>query len=191
VKFRRLKNLTAVWLFALLLNAFSIVLFAETPRHPAEIVYCPLTKKLQPVKVQKKEVWQNPLENICADEMEKTSFSDELFSKNLLKTNSLDEKQFENLAFDFFQKGNAAFANLPQFPDFPHKNSVKNFSVTLGFGKTNETQFVWKSPTEKYNFALNPRPPNSVSANLFEPRISRELEKISRRIAPRAPPFSL
>jgi hypothetical protein len=188
VKFRKPKNLTAVWLFALFLNAFSIALFAETPRPPAETVYCPLTKKLQPVKSQKKEVWQNPLENICADESEKKSFSDEFFGQNLLKTNSLDEKQFENLAFDFFQKGNAAFANLPQSPDFPHKNSVKSFSTVAVFTETDKTQLVWKLQTEKIDFAQNPRPPNSVATNLFEPQTSRRLEKISRRIAPRAPP---
>jgi hypothetical protein len=191
VKFRAKKNLLAIWLFALFLSAFSIALFAETPRNSVETVYCPLTKKLQPVKAQKKEDWQNPLENICADEKEKKSFADELFRQNLLKTASLDEKQFENLVFDFFQKGKAAFAGLPQFPDSPQKNSVKTFSAVIGFGKTDETQFVWKSNTDDFSFASNPRPPNCVSANLFKAQTSRKLEKISHRIAPRAPPFSL
>jgi hypothetical protein len=191
VKFCKTKNLAAVWLFALFLNAFSVVLFAEPPRNSAEKVYCPLTKKLQPVKVQKKESRQNPLENICADEEDKKSFSIELFNGKLLKTNSLDEKQFENLVFDFFQKGKAAFADLPQFPDSPQKDSVKTFSVAIVFSKTDETQFVWKLQNEDFPFDQNPRPPNSVSADLFEPQNFQTLEQYSRQIAPRAPPYSL
>jgi hypothetical protein len=191
VTFRKPKIFIVIWFFALFLNGFSIALFAETPRRTAETVYCPLTKKLQPVKAQKKETWRNPLENICADESEKKSFSDEFFRQNLLKTNSLDEKHFENLAFDFFQKGNAVFANLPQFPDLPHKNSVKIFFVAAVFGKANETQLIGNLQSADFSFAQNPRPPNVVSANRFKSQIFSELEKISRQISPRAPPFSL
>jgi hypothetical protein len=190
VKFCKTKNLTAVWLLALFLNAFSVGLFAEPPPNSAETVFCPLTKKLQPVKVQKKSR-QNPLKNICADEEDKKSFSIELFNGNLLKTNSRGEKQFENLVFDFFQKGKAAFADLPQFPDSPQKDSVKTFSVAIAFSKTAETQFVWKSQNEDFPFAQNPRPPNSVSADLFEHQNFQTLEQFSRQIAPRAPPYSL
>ena len=192
MKFFRVKDLTAIWFFALILNAFSIAIFAEAPKSSAAgLVYCPLTKKLQPVKAAKKETRQNPLEEICADERDKKSFSDELFSANLLNKPRLDDKQFENLVFDFFQKGKSAFAGIPQFPDFPHKDSIKASSVVIAFNKTNETEFVWKLNPEGFSFAQNSRPPNAVSASLFEPQNFRKLEKISRRIAPRAPPFSL
>lgn len=179
-----------VWLFALFLSAFSGVILAEIPNRSAELVYCPLTKKLQPVKARKKEVWQNPLENICAAESEKTSFAAEVLGKNLLKTNFLDERRFEDLVFDFFQKGPAALAGLPPLPGFPQKNSVKTFSAAPGFSSPNETRFAWKLCAENFSFAQNGRPPNAVSANLFEFQIPRQPAKISRRIAPRAPPFS-
>jgi hypothetical protein len=192
VKFRAAKNLTAVWLFALFLNAFSTALFADSsPRNSAETVYCPLTKKLQPIKAQKKELRKNPLEEVCADEKDKKSLTNELFGKNLLRTNFLDEKQFETIVFDFFQKGKLAFANLPQFPDFPSKTSVKTVFAAVGLGKTNETSFVWKSQPENFNFAANPRPPNAAPVNLFESQNFHALEEISRQISPRAPPFSL
>ena len=191
MKFCRIKFLTAIWLFALFLNAFSIAIFAEAPKKLAEMVYCPLTKKLQPVKAVKKETRKNPLGEICADGRDKKSFSDELFSASGLKMAALGEKQFENLVFDFFQKGKSAFAGVPQFPDLPHKNSIKPFSAVVAFGQTDEKQFIWKSRAERFSFALIPRPPNTVAANFFEPQNFRELNKISRQITPRAPPFSL
>ena len=82
MNFRAAKNLTAIWLFALFLNAFSTALFADSPRRLAETVYCPLTKKLQPVKPQKKELRKNPLEEVCADEKDKKTLARELFGKN-------------------------------------------------------------------------------------------------------------
>jgi hypothetical protein len=191
VKFCKPKIFTAIWFFALFLNALSAALLAAPPSNPAETVYCPLTRKLQPVKATKKEVRQNPLAEICADERDKKSFADELFRQNRLKTNFADEKHFEDLVFDFFQKGKSAFAGLPQFPDSPQKDSVKVSYVALSFGKISETKVVWKSPTENLSFAQNPRPPNPVSANFFESQNSPSLEIISRRIAPRAPPVSL
>jgi hypothetical protein len=191
VKFCRTKFLTTIWFFALLLNVFPVANFAANSGNQAETVYCPLTKKLQPVKAAKKEVWQNPLGNICAVEAEKKSFADELFGNNLLKANSLNQDKFENLVFDFFQKGKAAFAGLPQFPDLPHKNSVKTSFVVIVSSKTNEAQLVWKIQTADFSFSQNPRPPNEISANLFESQVFFELKKVSRQIAPRAPPFSL
>lgn len=191
MKFRGTKNLTAVWLFVLFLNAFSTALFADSPRRPAETVYCPLTKKLQPVKAQKKELRKNPLEEVCADEKDKKSLAGELFGRNLPRTNFLDEKQFENVVFDFFQKGRAAFANLPQFPDSPRKHSIKTFSAAIGFSKTDEMRFVRTLQAENFNFASNPRPPNAAPVNLFESQNFHASEIISRQISPRAPPFSL
>jgi hypothetical protein len=191
VKFFRTKNLIAVWLFALILNAFSVAVFSETPKAAVETVYCPLTKKLQPVKAPKKQSRQNPLTEICAADADKASFTDELFSQNLLKTSRLDEKQFENLVFDFFQKGKAAFANLPSTPDSPRKNSIKTAAAVLNSANERETQIVWKNGTEEFSLIQNPRPPNSSTPIGFEPQNFSELEKLSRSIAPRAPPVSL
>jgi len=178
-----------VWLVALFLNAFSLGLCAAVPKASTETVYCPLTKKLQPVKAARPS--KNPLKNICTAENEKTSFFNGLLGANLAKTNFLDEKQFETLVFDFFQKGKAAFSNLPPLPEAPRKNSVKAFSAIAGFGKNHETEFVWKLHAEDFSFAFKSRPPNRFSADLFSPSNFRPLEKISRRIAPRAPPFSM
>lgn len=191
MKIRGTKNLTAIWLFALFLSAFSTLLFANAPYNSAEMVYCPLTKKLQPVKAARKEFGRNPLEEVCADQKNKQSFLDEFFGKNLLRANLLDDKQFEQLVFDFFQKGKSAFVNLPQSPNSPRRNSIKAFSAIIGFGKTDEVRFVWKLQPENFNFAARPRPPNSEPASLFKSPNFHALEKISRQISPRAPPFSL
>ena len=122
---------------------------------------------------------------------DKKSFSDEISGVNALKTRFLDEKQFENLAFKYFKIGKTAFANLPDFPDFPPRNLIKVSFLTNGFNKTDETRLSFQRNAEDFSFAQNPRPPNAVSAIFPERRNARQLEKISRRIAPRAPPFSL
>jgi hypothetical protein len=191
VKFCTTKNLTAFWLFALFFNAFSAALFAETPKRAAETVFCPLTKKFQPVKAPKPDFYKNPLANICADEKDKKSFSDEISGVNALKTRFLDEKQFESLVFEYFKIGKTAFANLPDFPDFPHRNLIKTSFLVNGFNKTNETRVLLKLKAEDFSFAQNPRPPNTVSVKFSARQKIRKQEKISRRIAPRAPPFSL
>lgn len=185
------KKITSlVTLFALATSLFCLAFSPVDIDASNETVYCPLTKKLQPVKAPKKEPSQNPLEEVCAADKNKKSFVNEIFGKNLLRANFLDKKQFENLVFDFFQKGKSAFANLPQFPDSPRKDSVKPSSTVIGFGKNDETRFVWKTQIENFNFAQNPRPPNAISTHLFESQNFRKLELISRRISPRAPPFS-
>lgn len=191
MNFWSIKNLAAVWLCALFLNAFSTALFAKLPTNAAETVYCPLTKKLQPVKAAKKEVRQNPLEEICAADAEKKSFAAALFKQNLLKTSFLDENEFEYLVFDFFQKGKTAFADLPPFPDSPHQNTFKTSPVVAGFSQNDQTRFALKSTAEDFSFAQNARPPNLLAANLFESETFSKLETISRRSAPRAPPISL
>lgn len=181
-----------LWLFALFLNAFSFGSFAAVSESSAELVYCPLTKRLQPVKAPQRQIHKNPLDEICADNRTKNSFLNEIFSsKNLPSANHLNDREFENLVFDFSRTGKAAFKNLPLPADFPHQNLVKNFSAVAGFSKTDELKFVWKLSASDFSFAENPRPPTKVSTNFFNPQTFRELEKISRRRVPRAPPFSL
>jgi len=191
VNSRTIKNSAAIVFFALVCNAFSVAIFAEKTENSAAFVYCPLTKKLQPVKAAQKETKKNPLTEICADEKYKKSFADEIFGANLAKTNSLDEKQFENLAFDFFQKGKASFKGLPAFPDAPRKNSAKSAAAFFISGRNETVKFAASLKNENFSYAQNPRPPNRFSADSSEPQTFPELEKISRRIAPRAPPFSV
>lgn len=177
--------------FVLIFNAFSIAIFAEKTQNFSAFVYCPLTKKLQPVKASQKETKKNPLAEICADESYKKHFTDEIFGANLVKTNSLDENRFENLAFDFFQKGKAAFKGLPSFPDAPRKNSAKSAYDFFTSCRNEKVKFAPSLKGEKFSFAQNPRPPNFSFTADFQSKKLLKSEEISRRIAPRAPPFFL
>lgn len=184
-----MKFAIAVWFFALLLNAFSTPAFAATLKSSPATVYCPLTKKLQPVKIP--QARPNPLGEICANEKDKQLFTNEFFGVNRSKINFLSETQFENLVFDFFRKGESAFAGLPSLPDSPHQKSIVKSFLIYAFGKINEYHFAFKTNDANFSFAQNPRPPNSRNSAKLDFQIARELRKISRRINPRSPPFSI
>ncbi|MBS1793222.1 MAG: hypothetical protein JSS81_05180 [Acidobacteria bacterium] len=193
MNFRTFKNTAAVWLFALLLNAFSFAVSAETPKAAAdEMVFCPLTKKLQPVKATGLKTRRDPFAEICAGEQDQKAFWNELSGAgNALKSAALSEKQFEALVFDFLQKGKAAFANLPPAPGSPEKNAVRTSTAFAAPGNQRETPFVRETAADNFSFAQRPRPPDAVSAVLFEAPLFPKSNIVSRRLAPRAPPFSI
>ncbi len=153
------------------------------------MVYCPLTKKLQPVKPSKEIFRKNPFDEICASDDAKLLFSLEISAQTNFKFMSPDAQNFENLIFDYFQKGKSVFDNVPNLPNFPNKNLTKNFSSFAGFGSNYQKQFVWKLSGENFSFAQNPRPPNEIKTVSFGILLTYNLDKISRKIAPRAPPF--
>lgn len=179
-----------LWLLALLLNAFPFGLSAAAPKAPAELVYCPLTKRLQPVKAPPKNFRKNSLDDICAGKDTKNSFLNEIFSsRNLAAVNHLNDQEFEDLVLAFSRIGKAAFQNLPPPPDLPRQSALKASFAVAGFSRTGESKCIWKPNAASFSFAENPRPPTPAAASYFEPRNRRELETASRPGAPRAPPF--
>ena len=153
------------------------------------MVYCPLTKKLQFVKPPKEVFKKNPLDEICASDNEKNLFSLEISAQASFIFTSIKEDNVENLVFNYFQKGKSAFNKLPDFPGFPDKTLAKNSNSFAGFGSNCQKQLVWKLSDENFSFAQNPRPPSELKTTSFEILLSYDLDKISQKIAPRAPPF--
>ncbi len=178
-------------LIAIFSGAFSLAFFKSENEISAEAVYCPLTKKLQPVNPPKEISRKNPLDAFCASGGQKDRFSLEISKEIHSDLSSLNEKQFEKLVFDYFQNGKTAFENLPKLPEFPHKNLAKNLNSAAGVGNKKENQFIWKIQTENFSFAQNPRPPDFAPKAVFSIRISRNLDGISRNINPRSPPANL
>ncbi len=155
------------------------------------MVYCPLTKKLQPVNLPKEILKKNSLDAFCASNDQKNRFSLEISKEINSGIFSLNEKQLENIVFDYFQNGKSAFGNLPKMPEFPHKNLAKNFNFAVNAGNNKENQFIWKLQSENFSFAQNPRPPDFAPKSVFSFQIIRNLDGISRNINPRSPPANL
>ena len=152
------------------------------------MVYCPLTKKLQPVNPPPESVAPTyTLNEICAADSEKRRLEAAVFENFKLKFTNLSLNNFEDLAFDFWQKGKSVFENLPNIPNAPEKFAVKNSFSPIGFGGNLDFKIVWKT-SEKFAFQIQPRPPSTINLSEFNAGFSLKLASISRRIAPRAPP---
>ena len=196
-RLRKLKFLrkTARKITALvLLFAFTASLFfaafpfvkteAETDK-----VYCPLTKKLQPVHPLKRSVQRKSLDGFCATDDRKIQFEQALLeTQNLV---SYGKISFETLAFDFFQKGKSAFKNLPNHPEFPRQNLAKSQYSIIGAGNFEKQTSLAEIKNPNLDFSQNPRPPTFQTAVKFDFQIAQDLEKISRNINPRSPPANL
>lgn len=192
LKFQMLKiNFVAViLLLAISSGAFSFAFFAPEKSSTAEMVYCPLTLRLQPINPPREISIGDSLNEICANESQKDRFASAILRSAKVEVSKLNQLTFENLVFDFWQKGKSAFDNLPNLPNLPETFLAKNSFSTLTVGNQFENQFVWKT-TEKFAFQLKPRPPTTRNSFVFEFQNVTKLDQISRQIAPRAPPFSI
>lgn len=189
-KFHKLKlefPIAFFLLIAIFSGAVSLAFTISESENSAEMVYCPLTKKFQPVNPPK-ENSNKTLDAFCASNSQKDRFSLEISKQIHSDLSSLSEKQFEKIVFDYFQNGKSAFGNLPKLPEFPHENLAKNSNFAVNAGKNKENQFVWKLQNENFSFAQNPRPPDLAPKGVFAVQIIRNLDEISRNINPRSPP---
>lgn len=184
------KNISALLLlFAFAANIFSFAFSTEKTDVSVETVYCPLTKKLQPVRPPEKIVRKISLDDFCAPKREKDNFLEAVFeSPNLFSRNEIE---FENLAFDFFQNGKNAFKHLPALPNLPEQNPAKSFSSATGAGSFNNQFSFFVIKNERFGFSQKPRPPTFQATAKFDFQIVRRLEKISPNINPRSPPINL
>lgn len=183
-------SLAAVLLSAILSGALSLA-FPSPIESSAEMVYCPLTRRLQPANPPKTIAPKFSLNEICARDFEKNLFALAAATESAkLNSSSVNQTEFENLAFDFWQNGNRAFGNLPSAPNAPEKFIAKNSFAAINSGGDYGNKIVWQT-TEIYAVQLKPRPPTNQNSPRFEIKSARRLHQISRRIAPRAPPVSI
>lgn len=184
------KKITSlVTLFALATSLFCLAFLPVQSHASNETVYCPLTKKLQPVHPPKRTFSKISLDDFCASDDKKLQFEQALLeAQNLV---SFGKVSFENLAFDFFQNGKSAFKNFPNQPGFPQQNlSGKHFSI-IGAGNLEKQNSLAEIKNADFDFSQHPRPPTFRIAVKFDFRIARDLEKISQNINPRSPPANL
>lgn len=178
-----------ILLSAILSGMFSFSFHTSTQLNTAEMVYCPLTKKLQPIRAFNVNSKQNLLDEYCVSEKEKAGFSSEIIKKIRFSFSIFNETNFENLVFDYFRIGKSAFDVIPNLPNFPEKKLVKKSFSTSGLSNSFNTQITGKAQ-EQFSFQLKPRPPTIILQTHFEFLFSQELKKISKNINPRSPPFS-
>lgn len=173
-------------LSAILSGAFSLAFFDSSVRSAA-MVYCPLTKTLQPVNPPPSVARAFSLNEICAADSEKLRLTAAIAENLKLKFINYSADNFEDLAFDFWQKGKSAFDSSPNLPNSPQEFAVKNSFASIGYGDNFSFKIVWTA-TEKFAFQTQPRPPTALDFPDFNRKDALNLKSISRRIAPRAPP---
>lgn len=167
---------------------FAAFPFAKTETE-TDKVYCPLTKKLQPVHSPKQLVRKAALDDFCAADEKKIQFEQALIETQDLV--SFGTISFENLAFDFFQNGKSAFKNFPNQPELPRQNLGKTYCSAIGAGSFEKQNSLAEIKNLTFDFSRNPRPPTFQTAVKFDFQIARNLEKISQNINPRSPPSNL
>jgi len=175
-------------LSAIFSGVFSLVFYSPNKAENPEMVYCPLTKKLQPVHAEQIIQTENPLNEYCLSDRQKSDFSAAVLEKISFGFSVAKEKSFEDLVFDYFRDGKSGIDTRPNLPNLPEKTFAKNSFSAVGFGNNFSLQIVWKSD-EKFSFQLKARPPTKTFSNRFEFDSLNSLEDISRNINPRSPPF--
>lgn len=183
---------TMLLLWALLIAVF-VPSFssAQTIKAPEGMVYCPLSRKFQPIKPPEEKKEFKPFNDICARRETKDFLVREILIKNPSRQVALDENKLDDLAFDFLTRGESALRELQSFPNLPSENLIKQISSSIVINNTYDYQFVWKRPAQYYSPALLARPPTAAINAIFTSGLVHQSDELSRRIAPRAPPVRL
>ena len=184
------KQVTAM----LLLWALLIVVFvpssssAEINKTPEGMVYCPLSRKFQPIKVPEEKKEFNLFNDICASRNTKDFLIQEILIKNSFRLISLDDNKIDELAFNFLAHGESALRDLPNSPSLPSESLIRQIGSSLVINNTHDHQLVWKQLAKYYSPALLARPPTAEVTAFFTNDLVHQSDELSRRIAPRAPP---
>lgn len=192
--FARFQTIQSRLTAMLLLWILAITFFA--PAHspargkaPGGMVYCPLSKKFQPVNPPEEKLKQKPFKNLCASTETKALLIQEIFVKNLFNKIPTDQHALDTLAFNFLEQGKAVLEERPGLPDSPSENSVRQFHSGMVVNNNQEYKFVWKQIAKTLSLAIAARPPTSEETFLFTFNSIYKSAQLSRCISPRAPPF--
>jgi hypothetical protein len=184
------KQVTAMFLlWALLIVVFAPTFsLAETNKAPTGMVYCPLSRRFQPINPPEEKKEFKPFGNICASNDTKDFLFREILIENPFRRISFDENKLDDLAFNFLAHGESALRELPNLPNLPSENLIKQIGSSLVINNTYDHQFVWKQPAQYYSPALLARPPTAAITAIFTSNLVHQSDELSRSVAPRAPP---
>ena len=184
------QQLTAILLLWVMLTVVFVPSFfpAETNKTPEGMVYCPLSKKFQPINPPKEKKQFKPFGDICASDGTKEFLFRKIIIENPFRRISLDENKLTDLAFDFLAHGESALKDLPNTPNLPSENLIRQIGAITVVNNTYDYQFVWKQPVQYYSSELLARPPTAAITAIFTNDLVYQSDEISRHLAPRAPP---
>ncbi len=175
-----------ILLWALLTAVFAPT-FAYAAQAPERMVYCPLSKKFQPVRPPEEKKKIKPFDNICASLAKKDFLVQEIIIKNPFRF-SLDVNRLDNLAFDFLAHGKSALKALPDAPNFPSPKISKQIASSVATGNNYEHKIFWSNAFQYSSPTLLARPPTAAASAPFALNSIHQSPEISRHLAPRAPP---
>lgn len=171
-----------VWLMSLFIG-FSFLNTSQIVKN-ADLVYCPLQKTWVKRDEAAQPIRQNPLDQICMSDQKRQELTLQITLKNAF---AIDEKGI----FDTLQKGEKVLSKYQENPNLPNQNLVQ-IRQTLNFlNNQNNWKVNFIAKSEAFSFALNSRPPTFLRSTKFDFQFAQTLDKISRNINPRSPPFSI
>ena len=184
------KQVTAMLLLWALLTVVFVpyISSAQTIKAPTGMVYCPLSRKFQPINPPEEKKEFKPFNDICASRETKDLLVREILVKNPFRQISFDDNKLDDLAFNFLAHGESALGELPNTPNLPSDNLIKQIGSSLATNNTYDHQIVWKQPVQYCSPALLARPPTAAVTAVFTNDLIHQSGELSRRLAPRAPP---
>lgn len=184
---RQLTTTLLLWSFFLVV--FPVSIFSTDKGAAQGLIYCPLSKRLQPINSRslKKEV--KPFDFMCGSAKTKDYLFQEIVLKNPWKVFTLDANGIEKLVFDVLGHGKTALEKLPGGPNAPSEKSLRQIGSAVSFNRSNDYKYVWKRSATDFSPGLAPRPPTAAanSAVFFPIDLTDRSAALSRR-TPRAPP---
>jgi hypothetical protein len=157
----------------------------------SNLIFCPLMKVwVTEGNFAASKAKNEPLKDLCAAADSKQTFFDKSFQKLLFTNIKFDSAGFEALFFDYAKSGSEAFAAAgSNSHDAPETQIVK--SVVVEKSLAGSQKDFGKKRAENFVLNLLARPSGASSSTSFDLAQIYKLDKISRRIQPRAPPSTL
>lgn len=185
---RRIVTKLICWLIVLCAVSGGLPIWAGSPVHTPDVVFCPLLnswvkrdREMPPVKA--------PLDRICAPTDSKIAFFIATSKRYVLIKFVPNSEAAEKLFFRYLQRGKQALSELTPLPGGPSPEST----LAAAREQKTATSFVTdlaKERIESFTFDRFPRPPTStVSINISAPSFSK-LETVAQNASPRGPPLS-
>lgn len=149
-----------------------------------DLVYCPLQKTWVKRHEETQAARRNPLDEICMSDERKQELTIQISLKNAFAIN-------EQGIFATLREGVKVLDNYRETQNLPNQTLVQirhSFSV---LNSANDLRQTFTAKSEAFSFALNSRPPTFQKVTEFDFQTTKNLDRISRNINPRSPPFSI
>ena len=181
-------RITALLLLSALLLAVFAPNLAYAVKVPEGMVYCPLSKRFQPILPSPEIKNKEPFIDICASPARKHFLIDEIVINNPFSF-SLNIKRLDDLAFDLLAHGKSALKILPEAPKLPIPTIFKKVISNVVTNNRYDHKIIWNTEFQYSSPTLLARPPTATEPLSFAFNSIVQSPEVSRHLAPRAPPL--